>query len=264
MRWLGAFFLGVALAAVQSGRPALAGEETQLAMLEPLALLPSEAAPEAAAIGADMLAGRKIVAMPAAFPAGDILVVNRERRLYLSLGEGRALVYPVAIGKPGRTFSGVVRVTRMARNPGWTPTPNIRREHPDLPAYVPPGPNNPLGPRALYLGEGYYRIHGTNKPRSIGKAASNGCIRMHNRDVVHLFDLVKPGARVVILEKARGPGLRRRGPRRSSPILPAVAPRPFGFSGAAPFRLRRLLPRCRAPRRRPRRLPPAWRGADSC
>ncbi len=109
-------------------------------------------------------------------------MINKERRLYFSLGGGKAITYPVAIGKPGRTFAGTTQVTRMVKNPGWTPTPNIRREHPDLPAFVPPGPKNPLGPRAMHLGDGYYRIHGTNKPHPSGRrrpmAASACSIRM--------------------------------------------------------------------------------------
>ncbi len=162
-------------------------------MLEPLSLSPDTLSPMP-----ETHAGRPVVIMPEALAKGTILVINKERRLYFSLGGGKAITYPVAIGKPGRTFAGTTQVTRMVKNPGWTPTPNIRREHPDLPAFVPPGPKNPLGPRAMHLGDGYYRIHGTNKPQSIGQAASNGCIRMLNKDVVHLFALVQPGAKVII------------------------------------------------------------------
>jgi lipoprotein-anchoring transpeptidase ErfK/SrfK len=178
------------------GGAAMAAEGNQVAMLEPLSLLPEIQAEPAAQAASH--AGRPIVAAPGNFAAGTIIVINAERKLYLSLGQGQALVYPVAIGKPGRAYSGTTRITRMVKNPGWTPTPNIRREHPDLPDYVPPGPNNPLGPRAMHLGDGYYRIHGTNKPQSIGHEASNGCIRMLNKDVVHLFALVETGAAVII------------------------------------------------------------------
>jgi lipoprotein-anchoring transpeptidase ErfK/SrfK len=154
--------------------------------------------PVTSAKPADTIDGRPVVAMPEALPAGTILVLNSERRLYLSLGDGRAIVYPVAIGKPGRAFHGTVRITRKVANPGWTPTPNIRAENPGLPAYVPPGPKNPLGPRALYLSKGYYRIHGTNKPSSIGRAASNGCIRMFNKDILDLYARVSAGAAVIV------------------------------------------------------------------
>jgi lipoprotein-anchoring transpeptidase ErfK/SrfK len=154
--------------------------------------------PDISVLDKGTIAGRPVVAMPEDLPAGSILVVNAERKLYLSLGDGRAIVYPVAIGKPGRQFVGRVRITQKVANPGWTPTPNIRAENPGLPAYVPPGPNNPLGPRALYLSKGFYRIHGTNKPSSIGRAASNGCIRMYNRDVLDLFARVQAGATVLV------------------------------------------------------------------
>ncbi len=144
-------------------------------------------------------AGREVVDMPGDVQdAGAIFVSNKLRALYFSLGGGKALTYPVAIGKPGKIYRGTTRVSRKVKNPSWRPTPNMRRRYPNLPAYVPPGPNNPLGPRALYLGTSLYRIHGTNKPESIGKSASNGCIRMFNADVVHLFALASVGARVVV------------------------------------------------------------------
>lgn len=143
--------------------------------------------------------GRPTVAMPGSHEAGAILVVNSERKLYLSLGEGRAIVYPIAIGKPGLSWTGETQVTGKAKNPTWTPTANTRRIYPNLPAYVAAGPKNPLGPRALYLAKGYYRIHGTNKPSSIGTAASLGCFRMHNADVVDLFARVEAGARVTVI-----------------------------------------------------------------
>jgi lipoprotein-anchoring transpeptidase ErfK/SrfK len=142
---------------------------------------------------------RETVAMPGDYEAGAILVVNSERKLYLSLGDGRAYVYPIAIGKPGMSWTGTSSVVNKVKNPTWTPTPNTRRMKPDLPAFVAAGPNNPLGPRALYLGKGYYRIHGTNKPESIGSAASLGCFRMYNKDVVDLFARVEVGARVTVI-----------------------------------------------------------------
>jgi lipoprotein-anchoring transpeptidase ErfK/SrfK len=143
-------------------------------------------------------AGRQVVDMPATHPAGTIVVSNKQRLLYFSLGQGKAITYPVAIGKPGKIYRGTTRITRMVKNPGWRPTPNMRKRDPSLPAFVPPGPKNPLGPRAMHLGSSYYRIHGTNKPSSIGKSASNGCIRMYNEDVVHLFALARVGAKVII------------------------------------------------------------------
>jgi lipoprotein-anchoring transpeptidase ErfK/SrfK len=84
-------------------------------------------------------------------------------------------------------------------NPGWTPTAEMRRENPDLPAHVPGGhPQNPLGVRAMYLGKSLYRIHGTDAPWSVGQAVSHGCIRMYNQDVADLYQRVPIGARVVV------------------------------------------------------------------
>lgn len=143
--------------------------------------------------------GRETVAMPGSHAAGTILVINSQRKLYLALGDGRALVYPIAIGKPGLAWTGETKVTGKARNPTWTPTANTRRLYPDLPSFVAAGPKNPLGPRALYLAKDFYRIHGTNKPSSIGSAASLGCFRMFNADVVDLFARVEVGARVVVI-----------------------------------------------------------------
>ncbi len=143
-------------------------------------------------------AGRPVVASPKPQSAGTIMVSNAQRRLYFSIGGGKAITYPVAIGKAGKIYSATTRISRMVKNPSWRPTPNMRKRNPGLPAFVPPGPNNPLGPRAMYLGSSLYRIHGTNKPESIGKSASNGCIRMLNADVVHLFALASVGAKVII------------------------------------------------------------------
>jgi lipoprotein-anchoring transpeptidase ErfK/SrfK len=191
-----ALALGLALLI---GAPAFAGDEPapiQVATLDaaPIALTPGPTSvmPERDNID------REIVAMPGDHPRGTIVVLNKQRVLFLSLGEGRAIRYPVAIGKPGRAFSGRTSIIQKVKNPVWTPTPSIRKEHPGLPAFVRPGPKNPLGPRALYLGLGLYRIHGTNKPSSIGKAASHGCIRMHNADVVDLFERVSVGAAVIV------------------------------------------------------------------
>lgn len=132
-------------------------------------------------------------------PPGTVVVITKERRLYLVTAPGKALAYPIAVGRsPGIQWKGRTRVVRKAENPGWSPTPNIRRLRPRLPRYVPPGPGNPLGPRALYLAQGYLRIHGTNDPASVGKAASDGCFRLRNGDVVDLYPRVALGASVLV------------------------------------------------------------------
>lgn len=132
-----------------------------------------------------------------AYPQGAIVVDTSERKLYYMLADGKAIRYRVAVGKPHMQWFGRTFVTMKRKNPGWTPTPRMRRE--GAPAYVPPGPKNPLGVRAIYLGWSEYRIHGTISPRSIGRAASSGCIRMLNRDVVDLFKRVHIGAPVDVI-----------------------------------------------------------------
>jgi lipoprotein-anchoring transpeptidase ErfK/SrfK len=142
---------------------------------------------------------RETVEFDEDFPRGTIVVKSAEKKLYYTLGDGRAVRYAIAVGKPNFQWSGDLWVSRKAENPGWNPTPRMRRENPSLPKYVGPGPRNPLGPRAMYLGWSEYRIHGTNAPYSIGSAASSGCFRMHNADAVDLFQRVHIGALVHVL-----------------------------------------------------------------
>ena len=142
---------------------------------------------------------RELVALDKPHSPGSIIIDTSERRLYYVLGHGMALRYSVAVGKEGMQWSGETFVQSKRTNPGWSPTPRMRRENPYLPAYVPPGPSNPLGVRAIYLGWSEYRIHGTNMPGSIGRAASSGCIRMLNTDVMDLYERVHIGAPVIVL-----------------------------------------------------------------
>lgn len=157
----------------------------------------------AAAIGAGLFAlpakAREVVAFDAAYPLGTIVVDTSQRKLYYSLGEGMAIRYSVAVGKPGFQWFGSTFVQNKKENPGWSPTARMRRM--GAPAYVPPGPKNPLGVRAIYLGWTEYRIHGTNAPGSIGSAASSGCFRMRNDDVTDLFERVHIGAPVHVVRK---------------------------------------------------------------
>jgi lipoprotein-anchoring transpeptidase ErfK/SrfK len=142
---------------------------------------------------------RELVNWDGNHPIGTIIVKTSERQLYYILGNGMALRYDVAVGKEGMQWAGETFVQSKTRNPGWTPTPRMRHENPMLPAYVGPGPRNPLGIRAIYLGWSDYRIHGTNAPGSIGQAASSGCIRMRNSDVADLFERVHIGAPVYVI-----------------------------------------------------------------
>lgn len=129
---------------------------------------------------------------------GSIVINTSERRLYLVIADGEAHAWPIAVGREGKQWTGRTRVIGKTRDPAWRPTPSMRAENPSLPAYVAPGPRNPLGNRAIYLQDGTLRIHGTNAPGSIGRAASSGCFRMHNAHVAQLYELVDTGAEVVV------------------------------------------------------------------
>jgi lipoprotein-anchoring transpeptidase ErfK/SrfK len=130
---------------------------------------------------------------------GTIVIKTSERRLYLVLGEGKALRYKVAVGKPGKQWAGAAFVNGKHVNPAWTPPEEVRADNPNLPDVIPGGsPRNPMGPRAMTLSGGEYAIHGTNRPESIGTFASYGCIRMHNHDIVDLFERVSVGTQVVV------------------------------------------------------------------
>ena len=131
---------------------------------------------------------------------GTIVILTGERRLYLVTAPGEALSYPVAVGKEGAEWYGTTNVVRKARDPEWRPTPSMRKANPRLPEVVKPGPDNPLGPRAIYLAEGLLRIHGTNQPSSIGLKKSHGCFRLYREDVIDLYDRVDVGSQVIVSE----------------------------------------------------------------
>jgi lipoprotein-anchoring transpeptidase ErfK/SrfK len=134
---------------------------------------------------------------------GTVVVDTGNRYLYLVLPKGKALRYGVTVGEEGQSWSGVARVGRKQEWPGWVPTEGEKQRLGNLPSYVPPGAQNPMGARALYLYAGnrdtQYRIHGTNQPEYIGHAISSGCIRMTNEDVIDLYNRVGVGAHVVVL-----------------------------------------------------------------
>ncbi len=136
-------------------------------------------------------------------PTGSIVIDSSERYLYLITGQGTALRYGVAVGREGYEWEGSMKITRKVEWPDWKPPKEMiareKKKGKNLPAVVKGGPGNPLGARALYLGRSEYRIHGTNAPKSIGQAASSGCIRMLNEHVIDLYDRVKVRARVVVL-----------------------------------------------------------------
>jgi lipoprotein-anchoring transpeptidase ErfK/SrfK len=138
---------------------------------------------------------------------GSIVIDSDARFLYYVLDGGKAIRYGVTVGEEALAWSGVAKVGRMTEWPSWTPTPG-ERQRMDVPAFVGPGPQNPMGARAMYLFSGnrdtLYRIHGTNQPEYIGEAISSGCIRMTNEDVIDLYKRVKTGTVVVVLAPKQG------------------------------------------------------------
>jgi lipoprotein-anchoring transpeptidase ErfK/SrfK len=140
-----------------------------------------------------------VVAYAGDASAGTIVVRTNERRLYLVLGQGRALVYPVGVGRAGRQWAGRAVISGKHVRPAWAPPPDIAREHPGMAKVYPGGaPNNPMGVAAMTLSGGDYAIHGTNNPGSIGGFVSYGCIRMYNQDITDLFDRVNVGTPVIV------------------------------------------------------------------
>lgn len=131
---------------------------------------------------------------------GTIVISMSERRLYLGLGNGKAVQYPVGVGKRGRQWTGNRYIKRKAKKPAWRATPDILKDKPNLTEVIPGGsPRNPMGAAALLIsGSGQYAIHGTNRPESIGGYVSYGCIRMHNRDIMDLYSRVGVGTRVIV------------------------------------------------------------------
>jgi lipoprotein-anchoring transpeptidase ErfK/SrfK len=140
-----------------------------------------------------------VVAMAASYPAGTIVIRTKERALYLVLGGGEALRYPVGVGRAGMQWSGTSRIDAKYVSPAWAPPPDIRREDPRLPDVIPGGsPHNPMGVAAMTLAGTDYAIHGTNQPDKIGHFVSHGCIRMYNADITDLFGRVAVGTPVVV------------------------------------------------------------------
>jgi lipoprotein-anchoring transpeptidase ErfK/SrfK len=132
---------------------------------------------------------------------GTIIVQTSERHLYLVQGNGRALRYGIGVGRDGFQWQGLLKISRKAEWPDWTPPPEMIERQPYLPRFMAGGPGNPLGARALYLGETVYRIHGTNRPDTIGTAVSSGCFRLVNSDVADLYDRVPVGTKVIVRQK---------------------------------------------------------------
>ena len=142
---------------------------------------------------------RQIVAYDNNQPPGTIVIDTAHTFLYLTLGNGKAMRYGIGVGRQGFTWSGVQTISRKAEWPDWIPPAEMVARQPYLPRWVGGGPGNPLGARAMYLGNSDYRIHGTNDPTTIGKRVSSGCIRLRNADVEDLYERVGVGTKVVVL-----------------------------------------------------------------
>ncbi len=147
--------------------------------------------------------GKVIVPFRRKLKPGTIYVSTKEKALYYVLPGGRAIKYGVGVGREGFTWSGTHRITMKKEWPEWRPPKEmiereLKEHNRQLPEVMEGGPDNPLGARALYIGNTLYRIHGTNNPRSIGHNVSSGCIRMVNDDVIDLYDRVKVGAKIIV------------------------------------------------------------------
>ena len=152
-------------------------------------------------------------------PAGTIIIDTPHTYLYLVLGNGKALRYGIGVGREGFTWSGTERISRMKEWPDWFPPKEMIERQPYLPRFMAGGESNPLGARAMYLGNTLYRIHGTNQPSTIGTFVSSGCIRLTNEDVADLYSRVSVGTHVVVLPGAL--------PATASSDVPHASPAPI-------------------------------------
>jgi lipoprotein-anchoring transpeptidase ErfK/SrfK len=153
-------------------------------------------------IGCTSASAREVVAISAEYPAGEIIISQHERKLYFTEGNGEAIRYPIAVGMPGKAWLGPSAVEGKYIAPAWSPPAIVARDHPELPALIPGGsPHNPMGAAAITLTRYQVAIHGTNRwmRRSVGTAASYGCIRMYNEDVVDLYQRVNVGTPVLAI-----------------------------------------------------------------
>jgi lipoprotein-anchoring transpeptidase ErfK/SrfK len=141
------------------------------------------------------LAGQ-VVPFRSGYQRGSIVMVTHRRELYYVLGHGRAIRYPVGVGRRGMAWHGHAWIDRKLVRPAWQAPPSIQRHAPIIPGG---SPRNPMGAAVLGLDRGNYAIHGTNNPSSIGKFVSHGCIRMHNRDIRDLYRRARLGTDVYVL-----------------------------------------------------------------
>jgi lipoprotein-anchoring transpeptidase ErfK/SrfK len=141
---------------------------------------------------------RRAVFYRSQHPVGTIIIETAERHLYLIESETRALRYGIGVGREGFSRAGLLLISRKVEWPDWQPPPDLIAREPYLPRFMAGGPGNPLGARAMILGNTDYRIHGTNAPETIGQALANGCFRLVNDDVIDLYDRVAVGTHVIV------------------------------------------------------------------
>jgi lipoprotein-anchoring transpeptidase ErfK/SrfK len=167
-----------------------------------------------------------VVAMSGSYATGSIIIDTSARKLYHVVRPGAAFAYPIGVGREGFSWTGSEKVSRITDWPDWYPPAEMRKRKPELPERMMGGLNNPLGAKAIYLGNTLYRIHGTNDPRSIGKAESSGCFRMLNAHVLHLASRVQTGTQVtVVTSLGANKVAAKTTPRPVAKSRPALRPR---------------------------------------
>jgi lipoprotein-anchoring transpeptidase ErfK/SrfK len=169
---------------------------------------------------------RQVVAYNTHEAPGTIVIDTANTYLYYVLGGGRAIRYGIGVGREGFTWSGVQSIARKQEWPDWHPPAEMIARQPYLPRMMAGGPGNPLGARAMYLGNSLYRIHGTNAPDTIGQRVSSGCIRLTNDNITDLFNRVTVGTKVVVLPDSG---------RHTAPVA-SVEPRPVPMTVRAQAR----------------------------
>jgi lipoprotein-anchoring transpeptidase ErfK/SrfK len=196
MKYLALAFAG--MTALAFSGPALAAQQPELQILEQPGYVPT---PEEELLPAEYRP--QPVYFRSNEPAGTIIIHTDERFLYVVQGDGTAIRYGIGVGREGFQWQGLIKITRKTEWPDWRPPPEMIQRQPYLPRFMAGGPGNPLGARALYLGDTVYRIHGTNQPTTIGHAVSSGCFRLVNRDVIDLYSRIPVGTKVIVRQAAQ-------------------------------------------------------------
>lgn len=191
----------------------------------PQQITPQQDAADTIDVGAELAARlrRQVVDYPSSEAPGTVIIDTPNTYLYFVLGGGKAIRYGIAVGRDGFTWSGTKTIERKSEWPDWYPPADMLQRQPYLPRFMAGGPGNPLGARAMYLSGTMYRIHGTNKPSSIGTHGSSGCIRMLNADVIDLYERTRIGTKVVVLPMNDRRVAQRFEAQRFAKAVPAAA-----------------------------------------